>query len=413
MEKRDSKFGVVSLQRTIALFLAIAPVLDPYVFLSLGSSITIKLNDVFLIFIGMLCLQRMPRLSGRTGLLCKWVLGLLFISGFGNLYSSTNGLQSLKIAFVWFMNAFFLAYIWKYEVRDSFFKYVQIIASICAIIVLLQFVFGNLGIPIWDGRIPGLALGKYDGWSGYIDINTRDIRPNGIFQEASYVGIYLSVAYAQAFKEGKMKSVLLYSIAMLLTTSVVSIILLITITFYLLMVSKKIDLSSKMTRRILVLALFLIGGIVYYSATNEALGNAIGYVLRRITNIRTDLQGTRMGSTKFRLLGNIYLFEQYSLLQKIIGVGISQYAQLFNVVLYSNVWVTTILNSGIIGLLFLLVCVIGLYKRTNPSDKVFFIIFILVLSADYQWFSWYFFYMITACILQPEQSLESENKQYG
>ena len=69
-------------------------------------------------------------------------------------------------------------------------------------------------------------MGKYDGWAGYIDINTGDIRPNGIFQEASYLGIYVSVAYVQAFKEERIKRMLLYAISMLMTTSVVAIVIL-------------------------------------------------------------------------------------------------------------------------------------------------------------------------------------------
>lgn len=55
---------------------------------------------------------------------------------------------------------------------------------------------GNIGIHVWNGRIPGFSLSKYDGWAGYIDRNTGDIRPNAFFQEASYVGINLSVAFA-------------------------------------------------------------------------------------------------------------------------------------------------------------------------------------------------------------------------
>ena len=43
-----------------------------------------------------------------------------------------------------------------------------------------------------------------------------------------------------------------------------------------------------------------------------------------------------MGSTKWRLLWNIYLFENYNLWQKIFGFGAQQYARYFAVINYSN-----------------------------------------------------------------------------
>lgn len=59
------------------------------------------------------------------------------------------------------------------------------------------------------------------------------------------MGIYVSVAYVQAFKEEKIKRMLLYAIAMLMTTSVVAIIILITTTVLILIMKNRIDLSSR------------------------------------------------------------------------------------------------------------------------------------------------------------------------
>lgn len=171
-------------------------------------------------------------------------------------------------------------------------------------------------MAMWDGRIPGLALGKYDGWAGYIDVNTGDIRPNGIFQEASYLGIYVSVAYVQAFKEERIKRMLLYAISMLMTTSVVAIIILVTATVLILIMKNTIDLSSKMTRRILFLISVFIVGLVFVSNSNEAVGDSIAYIMKRFTNFNSDLNGTRMSSTKYRIIGHVELFSRYSILQR-------------------------------------------------------------------------------------------------
>lgn len=170
--------------------------------------------------------------------MCKWLLGLGIIGLFGNIISSSDVLNSFKNLIVWLIYAICLNYLWDKPCRDDFFYWVELIAIFASIIVILQFICGHLGIHMWDGKIPGLVLSKYDGWAGYIDINTGDIRPNGIFQEASYLGIYVSIAYAQAFKEEKLKRMLLYAIAMLMTTSVVAIITLVTITILTLIMEK-------------------------------------------------------------------------------------------------------------------------------------------------------------------------------
>ena len=106
-----------------------------------------------------------------------------------------------------------------------------------------------------------------------------------------------------------------------------------------------------------------------------------------------------MSSTKYRIIGHVDLFNQYSFLQKLFGVGIAQYSQVFNVSAYSNVWVTTLLNCGIIGVGYLALCVFNLKKRVKKENIIYLVVLILVLSSDWQWFSWYFFALISACVL--------------
>ena len=210
----------------------------------------------------------------------------------------------------------------------------------------------------------------------------------------------------QAFKEERIKRMLLYAISMLMTTSVVAIIILVTATVLILIMKNTIDLSSKMTRRILFLISVFIVGLVFVSNSNEAVGDSIAYIMKRFTNFNSDLNGTRMSSTKYRIIGHVELFSRYSILQKIVGVGIAQYGNLFNVKSYGNVWVTTLLNCGILGVGYLIICVLNLVKRIRRENIAFFVIFVLVLSSDWQWFSWYFFMLISACILSSNDKSE-------
>lgn len=399
MLQNKKRVGVISLTGTVGFFLAIAPVLDPYVLIEIGSGFTLKINDIIMLFLTTLCFIKSYKLDKNTDFLCKWLLGLGIIGLFGNLASGSDIANSCKNLIVWLIYAICLNYIWKKPCRDEFFYWFELIAVFASILVIFQFICGYIGIHMWDGRIPGLSLGKYDGWAGYIDVNTGDIRPNGIFQEASYLGIYVSIAYAQAFKEEKLKRMLLYAIAMLMTTSVVAIITLATITVLTLIMKNKLSLSSKTTRKIFVLIGIFILILIIAGNLNTAIGDSITYVLKRFTNFNSDLNGARMSSTKYRIIGHVDLFNQYSFLQKLFGVGIAQYSQVFNVSAYSNVWVTTLLNCGIIGVGYLALCVFNLKKRVKKENIIYLVVLILVLSSDWQWFSWYFFALISACVL--------------
>ena len=399
MKVNKRKFGAISLTGTVGFFFAIAPVLDPYIMMEIGSGVTLKINDIIMLFLTMLCFFKSYKIERRTGFLCVWLLGLGLISIYGNLISDTDIMNSLKNLLVWLIYALCLNYLWKIPCRDKFLYWIEQIAIIASIFVILQFISGYLGILMWDGKIPGLALGKYEGWAGYIDINTGDIRPNGIFQEASYLGIYVSVAYVQAFKEERIKRMLLYAISMLMTTSIIAIIILTVTTVLTLIMKNRVGLSSKMTKRILLSIGVFILGVIVMSNLNEAFGNSIAYIIKRFINFNSDLNGTRMSSTKYRIFGQIGLFSQYSILQKIFGVGIAQYGNLFNVKSYSNVWVTTLLNCGILGVGYLIMCILNMRKRIWRGNVIFFVIFLLVLSSDWQWFSWYFFMLISACTL--------------
>lgn len=401
----------LTLSGIVGFFLALSPILDPYIIFSIGSGFTIRVNDVFMLLLGLLCFCKYAASRSKNNILLYLLMGLLLITICANIYSSTKLASSLKLILIWLVYGFVLSYIWETPCRDKFFYWLEKIAIVISVVVFLQFVAGYTGISMWDGKIPFLSLSKYDGWAGYIDINTGDIRPNGILQEASYVGIYLSVALAQALKENKMKLVAVYCAAMFATTSLVSVVSGVFVVFYSLLAAKKLKISRKMKRNIIVAAIIAVLVMIYLINTNESIGASFAYIMKRFNRMEADLTGDRMSSAKYRLLGYIDLFPQYSFVQKMIGVGVGQFSVLFDVKAYSNVWVTTLLNSGIIGLLFLIFILILLKKKTLLQNSVFFWVMILIFSSDYQWFNWYFFYLMSACVLKP--SYESNAKLRG
>lgn len=410
MTNTINKGSIVTISAVVGFFLAIAPILDPYVLFTIGAGITLKVNDILILLIGGFCFLKYHAIKGQTNFLILMICGLFLVSYLANMYSSTNMSMSLKNIVIYLIYGIVLSYIWKTPCREKFFFWVECVAMAASVVVFLQFVAGYLKFPMWDGQIMFFDLGKYDGWAGYIDRNTGDIRPNGIFQEASYIGIYLSVALAYSLKRQKVKRALMFSLAMFATTSIVSVISCIFVFLYSYLCANRLKITGKTRRRILLALIFGVVLMVFLANTYKSVGDSFAYIFKRLDNVQSDLNGTRMSSTKYRLLGHIDLFAEYDFMQMLVGVGIAQYAPYFGVTSYSNVWVTTLLNSGIIGLLILIGTLVSVKKKTLPQNAVFFWIMILIFSSDYQWFNWYFFYLFSACLMKEENSVINVGK---
>ena len=397
-----NKKYAISLGSIISFFLALSPVLDPYVIAEIGSGFTIRVNDIIVIMLGGLAFIKKRKIfDSYYGFLIYWCLGMACLTLLGLLGTSgTSASIAYKNVFIWTIYAFLVMYMWRFGNRERFFVWAERIALLCGVLVLLQFLFGNLGISVWDGKIPGLSLSKYDGWSGYIDHNTGDIRPCGIFQEASYVGIYLLIVYAYSLKNNRVIKALIYALVMILTTSMVAILGCALVTIYILLCTDKYVVSKKTKRKIF--AILGVGMVIaiYLINSNEYVQTIWSYVSRRIFSFSSDLRGSRMGSTKWRLLGNISLFENYNLWQKLVGLGTQQYARYFAVVNYSNNFVNVILNYGLVGLGLFIGAIIKLARAISKNNLVYLLITLIIFLTDQQWYNWFFFYLLTACILQ-------------
>lgn len=405
MRSDINKKYILSLAGVISFFLALAPVLDPYIIAEIGSGFTIRVNDIFAILLGGLAFTKGRRFDSYYGFPIYWCFGMAILTLFGLLGTSGTSMSiAYKNVVIWTVYAFLVMYMWKFCDRERFFVWAERIALICVAIVLLQFVLGNLGASMWDGKIPGLSLSKYDGWSGYIDRNTGEIRPCGIFQEASYVGIYLLIVYAYSLKNNRVIKALIYALAMILSTSMVAIVGAALVTVYMLLFTNNYVVEKRTKRKIVAVMCAGIVVVIYLISSNDYVQNLWAYVSRRIFSFSSDLRGTRMGSTKWRLLGNIYLFENYNLWQKIFGFGAQQYARYFAVINYSNNFVNIILNYGLVGLGLFIGALIKLFRSIDKNNIVYLVITMIIFLTDQQWFNWFFFYLLTACILPNKHS---------
>ena len=113
------------------------------------------------------------------------------------------------------------------------------------------------------------------------------------------------------------------------------------------------------------------------------------------------------GSTNLRLIGAFPLFiDRYDTIQRILGVGIGQYPSVFGVTAYSNVFVTTILNSGIVGLIILILYIVYLFNNIQRERRIYLILLVMVWACDFQWANWYVFYIMSAFTLVSKKEGE-------
>lgn len=405
---RESLKIKISLSGIIAFFLAISPILEPYSLFSIGSFFTIKLCDPFAVILAGICINKYGIvINNKTNQLIKIVAVIFIFTIFAAIVSdkNLNYLNSMKIILAWAIYAFLLAYIWKYPCREKMLIWVRYIAIFTTIVIFCQFVCGYAGIHFWDGRIPFLSLGKYDSWAGFVYEGFSDVRPCGVFQEPSYAGIYLIVAFADALLHNRVKTAVLFILGICATSSVLSILTSLIVFMYLAIINKNIRLSTKAGREIIFIIVIVLALSSFLYATNYSFRHTFDYVARRITNISSDLDsGARMGSTKIRLLGYIEYFNYYAFPQKLFGVGAGLFDDYFDLgTYYSNVYVASILDYGIIGLISLISVLAMFFIKALKNNRIFVLILLIVIGGDYNWFNWLFYFIFSMFIVKNKK----------
>lgn len=401
------------LPKLVAAFLASFSIIEPYVLFSIGSGtgrFTIRFADFFLLIVFVLCVSRNRRMLSiiSTDSLLFWYLGFSIITIISSFYPSHLSLMvSIKSIIINVIYIYIFEKIWSIECRDLFYKYVLNVGVVVSIIIFIQAICGYLGISFWNGRLPFLEV--YGHWSGYIS-NTGAVRPNSLFQEASYAGIYLIVALAISIQGKKFKHTILFVASLLLTTSLVAICGCIICLTYMLIFSKGSGLSSKYKRRLIlvVFAVLIMAFIVYCS--NEHIARSVNQIIVRLSRIENSLSGDRMSSERYRLTGYSYYFDSYPFWFKLFGVGEAQFSNyLFTPDSYSNNFVTCLLNFGYFGIFFMIFMLVRLFYRMSSERRVFFLLLLLLFATDAVWFNWHFFYLITPCFVSGPLVLEVKN----
>lgn len=385
----------VSVSNLIALCLCLIPVFDPYTFGQIGG-FDIGVVDAVLAVIAA------AYVWNHKGIPCVRSLFLFGVLLLGlNLVAFTTSLSgSLATSLrVWLFWAFYCVIFTAASVWADFKaveKWALRIAVAACVLMIIQFIFLSLNMEVWNGLIPFLPLGKYDGWSQMVDV-TGAIRVHAFFQEPSYLGVYLLPVTALALQRKKPLLALLFGVCILMSTSTLALGGLAMVVVWHMLCVIRTERSWKSIRIYVYGAIaVLVTGLAVCMLVPE-MRTLVEYSIQKVAKILSDLSDPRMGSTRLRLLGNIFLFPDYPLANQLVGVGINQYTVVFAEQIqyaYSNSVVNMLLNSGLIGAVAFISLGVLWFVKSSMPNKIYPLLFMFAMCTDQMLFNWYFFYML-------------------
>lgn len=397
MHTQENKQNIV----WIALLLSVFPILDPYAIGTEGVSFMIV--DAFAIFTVLWSFAKNQIVLNKVlSYLLLSIVAISLIAAMVTLHGTLNLTLEVKVLIVQLILLMAFGFLWANVNKPLFFKTVVAIGVVCASLAIVQYIAVNLGfVNFYSGRLP-FPVGSENHFGGLIDLNTGDVRVHSFFEEPSYLALFELPLFAYCIKQRKIFCALLIGAACLVSSTVIGLAGLLIILLYSIFADSSIKFKHKI-RALVVIGIAILGCIYLYyrNATVKAL---VDYYAFRLTNLETDMQRAE-SSASYRLTGNINMFRYYPILNKIFGTGINQHGVYFNLEKnYSNDFVTTIMDFGILGVIVLLVALCALYRRISKDGKIYFILFVMVMAVDHIWFNIYFFYLLTWCVLHYKES---------
>ncbi len=390
VKKRKIVYGVM---------LSLFPILSPYSISNGGSAITDILAILLLVWF-VIKKKKLVIEKDIVVLICT----MLCLSLVAVLVTSTSQIgSSMKVLVVFCIYSFFMGVLWNEIEAEKFVNIVLVIGGICAFLAIVQFIFASLGISsIYSGRLP-LPINQYSDFGGIVDI-TGTIRVHSFFEEPSYLAIYELPLIAYCFEKGKFKQGIFLSIACVVSGTMLGIIGVLFIILFMLLLGK-MPLKKKIIFISIIISFCIIIFILYLK--NEAISSMINYYINRYNNIDKELQRSS-SSVSQRLVGNASYFNEYKVINKLVGTGANQYASYFNLQNdYSNDLVCTLLNYGIMGLISLIIFLLNKCRKIQRNGIIYVVIFVMVLSVDHIWFNEYFFYLLTWIIMFSRKDIYS------
>lgn len=373
--------------------LSLLPIMSPY--LGIG-----PLYMTMLILIGSVGLFWVTTKELKINIpIPVWILWFShFIISIVAIFTTKFNIALINSMVVGTINVVCLSIMWTKCKYHIFVKSANIVGCVCCIFLVVQAMCLILGMEPPNGKIPGLSLIDHAGWVE----STWGFRLNSVFQEPSYFAIFILPILVVALEEKKYKLAILYIFSLFMSSSSLGIIGAICVVVYFFIIKER-----KMgTFFLLLVCLIVIHSIAY--ANVDYYRSSFQQSLNKIQNIGIDSQS--------RLTGHINLFFQLPDINKLFGVGMGQLQNYFAtqgvfVSNYSNAFVITLINTGIVGSIIFIV--FQLYYFINSKNKLFILIFIGICAIDAFMYSSFFYYILTFVILNKrnEKQILIKNKR--
>lgn len=266
-------------------------------------------------------------------------------------------------------------------------KYLYIGGYICCAVLLYQVVCEILGLPHFTGELP-----FFNNLLGDWPEETFGYRFNSLFSEPSYFAIYMLPLVVMAMRDKNLIAAWIFGVFIVLSSSSLGIVTLVACIAYEIIFGLKGKKSKLLGLAIIAIVVFF---TFYIISRSEALMAFIELSQRKFERIED-------GESDLRLIGYLSLYNTLPLKESIFGVGLAQMGNYFkNIFNYSNTPVTTLINSGLIGFIILIVFWIQLFVKSKKKRCfTYFLVFLAVSFADPLIFSdryYYLLYFILFC----------------
>lgn len=395
--KKENMIFELNIETYASFLVPVTFILAPYGIA--GLSVTLFLNLVLVIWHFFntkgLCFRSLPRYRPLMYYVAFTILlsinGLMVLVETNALINSmVIGLFSLVTYFIMWQNADFAKVV----------KYADIIGYICCAYVVYQFIMQVTGNAVPLGKLPFLEI--QTGWIPEI----WGFRFNSLFSEPSYFAVFLLPIFTIHFIQSNWKQALIFGVFIIMSSSSLGIIAMVCVISYYILVENLLGIKKIKLLFILIAAVVVAIVIILHTPSLE---NMITQTIRKIIDIfETD------GVEDIRLSGHLQYFNVLHVKEQLFGVGIAQLSNYFSqagYVLpnYSNSFVFTLINSGIIGLIILLLYIVSLFVESlNNRSIVFFIILILVMAVD-PILMGYRFYWLVYFVYERSTKVGNEN----
>lgn len=354
------------------IFLVTGPILTAYSFG--GVSITF-LMGIILVFLNFLYRKSM-KLYIKTEYLPLIIYVLLTcLLSFNGLLVLDNTKNLVNAIIGQIINIMFFLIAWDNTELKSIIKYADAVGGICCIFAIIQLVMLLAGKEVPIGKIPFLKLETT--WIPEI----WGFRINSVFSEPSYFAIFLLPIFTYHLIKHEWKKTVFFGMFVLLSSSSLGII---SMTVILLEQVTVANIGIKNKSKIILGIISIVIGLGIILNASTGLGKMLNRTIEKIEEVFYEPKG---GNT-MRLKGYIEFYELLPMKEKLFGVGISQLRNYYlehgyDLSNYSNSFVLTLINSGAVGFIILIIYLISLLTRAFKNNAIpFFILMFLVLLTD-------------------------------